>query len=309
MLAASACCLSATIEINKSWTIVDDDGEDIRDDKLIESHYHVEHTSSRDLMRMLAFASCVVYVMGSAFRTYEKLRYRAFVKRVGRTIRLFSMCWITGQITEAGELMSVETLSTLFPDSFQGSGNQYSIQRLQVEVDQFFLRAAQQIISAHKSPSLAVKQGSHPLRLEDIFWEPFLVVHPFVISVLLEKVSLCLTCSVAYQFNCGIQHTKTWTASKSWLLKADLSAPENQLARSIVSNLNWGPIGGEVQKINHNYCKIDNTAEKPSNVSRERVDNVFLHTVLAQANGSVNLLKCQRYVYPVVPGGIAHEAI
>ena len=35
------------------------------------------------------------------------------------------------------------------PDSFH-SGNQYSLQRLQVEVDQFFLRAAQQIISAHR---------------------------------------------------------------------------------------------------------------------------------------------------------------
>ena len=30
------------------------------------------------------------------------------------------------------------------------SGDQYSLQRLQVEVDQFFLRAAHQIISAHR---------------------------------------------------------------------------------------------------------------------------------------------------------------
>ena len=35
------------------------------------------------------------------------------------------------------------------PDS-SPPGNQYSLQRLQVEVDQFFLRAAQQIISAHR---------------------------------------------------------------------------------------------------------------------------------------------------------------
>ena len=33
--------------------------------------------------------------------------------------RLFSMCWITGLITEAGELMSVETLSTLFQIPFR----------------------------------------------------------------------------------------------------------------------------------------------------------------------------------------------
>lgn len=59
------------------------------DDLLTESHYHVELTTSRDIMRMLAFASCTVYVMGNAFHTYEKVRYRAFVKRVGRTIRYF----------------------------------------------------------------------------------------------------------------------------------------------------------------------------------------------------------------------------
>ena len=57
------------------------------DDCLNESHYHVNLTSSRDIMRMLAFASCTVYMMGRAFSTYEKIRYRAFIKRVGRTIR------------------------------------------------------------------------------------------------------------------------------------------------------------------------------------------------------------------------------
>ena len=35
------------------------------------------------------------------------------------------------------------------PDSFP-PGDQYSLNRLQVEVDQFFLRAAHQIISAHR---------------------------------------------------------------------------------------------------------------------------------------------------------------
>ena len=37
------------------------------------------------------------------------------------------------------------------------SGDQYSLQRLQVEVDQFFLRAAYQIISAHR---YTVHEGS-----------------------------------------------------------------------------------------------------------------------------------------------------
>lgn len=38
----------------------------------------------------------------------------------------------------------------------------------------------------------------------------------------------------------------------SWLLKADLSSPKHQLARYIVSNLNWGHVG-EVYIEVHNY--------------------------------------------------------
>ena len=36
---------------------------------------------------------------------------------------------------------------------------------------------------------------------------------------------------------------KNMDCIKSWLLKADLSSPEHQLARYIVSNLNWGHVG------------------------------------------------------------------
>jgi len=41
----------------------------------------------------------------------------------------------------------------------------------------------------------------------------------------------------------------------SWLMKADLSSPEHQLARYIVSNLNWGHMGEVCIEI-HNYNKI-----------------------------------------------------
>ena len=50
---------------------------------------------------------------------------------------------------------------------------------------------------------------------------------------------------------------KNMDCIKSWLLKADLSSPEHQLARYIVSNLNWGHVG-EVNKLMANleyHCK------------------------------------------------------
>ncbi|KAJ7394035.1 Ectopic P granules protein 5 [Desmophyllum pertusum] len=420
-----------------SWTIVDDDGETLEDedpetswmliqendliavfsqfpfdamfkhllkmdpnipnDKLIESHYHVEHTSSRDLMRMLAFASCVVYVMGSAFRTYEKLRYRAFVKRVGRTIRQIVQYVLdhwsdyrSWRVNVCGD--SVNTI----PDSFQGSGNQYSIQRLQVEVDQFFLRAAQQIISAHKLgawqfladmpfgsvssetlwklfwalhvdvtklDSVASIQNEDSIRddwrevlqsrqeeftdqlarmsqseaifllttfaniatsrddkerdlIEAITTEVYKVSfiasqtresssktgryllgtiscsHPFVISVLLEKVSETLDTigkACVYLFSglsVQLWHPtyKNMDCIKSWLLKADLSSPENQLARYIVSNLNWGHVGEHGES-----------------------DKLFLHQCWHRAM-AVSLVEVSALRLPSMPGGIAHEA-
>ena len=36
---------------------------------------------------------------------------------------------------------------------------------------------------------------------------------------------------------------KNMDCIRSWLLKADLSSPEHQLARYVVSNLNWGHVG------------------------------------------------------------------
>ena len=57
------------------------------DEFLTEASYSLEYTTSRDIMRMIAFATCVVRVMGNAFSTYQRVRYRAFVKRIGRTIR------------------------------------------------------------------------------------------------------------------------------------------------------------------------------------------------------------------------------
>nr|XP_058943375.1 ectopic P granules protein 5 homolog [Pocillopora verrucosa] len=419
-----------------SWTIVDDDGESLEDedpetswvliqendlialfsqfpfdaifkhllkmdpnipnDCLIESHYHVEHTSSRDIMRMLAFASCVVCVMGRAFRTYEKVRYRAFVKRVGRTIRQVVQYVLdhwsdfrSWRVNVCGESENA------IPDSFH-SGNQYSLQRLQVEVDQFFLRAAQQIISAHRLGAwqfladmpfrsvssqtlwklfwalhvdvtkldsvesinqedsmredwrdvLESRQGEFTDQLarmsqseaifllttftniatsrdrkereliEAISTEVYKVsfiasqtresssktgrhllgtissVHPFVISVLLENVSATLDIigkACVYLFSGLSVHLwhptyRNMDCIKSWLLKADLSSPENQLARYIISNLNWGQMGESGEG-----------------------DKLFLHQCWHRAV-AVSLVEVSALRLPKMPGGISHEA-
>ncbi|CAH3172967.1 unnamed protein product, partial [Porites evermanni] len=419
-----------------SWTIVDDDGESLEDedpetswmlieesdliavfsqfpfdaifkhllkmdpntpnDLLTESHYHVELTTSRDIMRMLAFASCTVYVMGNAFRTYEKVRYRAFVKRVGRTIRQIVQYaldhWSDYRSWRVNVCVDTEDTA---PHSFP-PGDQYSLNRLQVEVDQFFLRAAHQIISAHrlgawqfladmpfrsvssdtlwklfsalhldirKLDSVAsiqreelmrndwreVLEGRHEEFIDQlarmsqseaifllttfaniatsrdgkerefieaitsqIYKVSFIAsqtrescsktgkhllgtissYHPFVISVLLESVSTTIQVigkSCVYLFSglsINLWHPtyKNMDCIKSWLLKADLSSPEHQLARYIVSNLNWGHVGEPGES-----------------------DQLFLHQCWHRAMAA-SLVEVSALRLPNWPGGVAHEA-
>ena len=66
--------------------------------------------------------------------------------------------------------------SDTVPDS-DLSGNQYSLQRLQVEVDQFFLRAAQQIISAHRYVIAQHSDCHHQFLLSLWRMSPLILLH------------------------------------------------------------------------------------------------------------------------------------
>ncbi|XP_048581759.1 ectopic P granules protein 5 homolog isoform X2 [Nematostella vectensis] len=171
-----------------SWTLVDEDGEEdedvesswmlfqegdlasvfnqfpfdavfkhllkmdpnLDDDSLSENLYMVESSTSRDIMRMLAFASCIVHIMGQAFITYQKVRYRAFIKRVGRTIRQVVQYVLDHWSNYRSWRLNVCGDTQVSLPQIYPLDQQLSIQRLQVEVDQFFMRAAQQIINAHR---------------------------------------------------------------------------------------------------------------------------------------------------------------
>ena len=76
------------------------------------------------------------------------------------------------------------------PDSFH-SGNQYSLQRLQVEVDQFFLRAAQQIISAHRYVHLSKIPSRHPDCFEMIWQEYSVTGYSSANSKIKNYVQFC----------------------------------------------------------------------------------------------------------------------
>ena len=89
---------------------------------------------------MLAFATCLVRLLGTGFETFRKTRYREFVKRVGRTIRhtvhFVSDHWLN--------------YKKHLEETVGGVALTYSLPRLQVEYDQFVIRSARWLLMAHK---------------------------------------------------------------------------------------------------------------------------------------------------------------
>lgn len=49
--------------------------------------YKVEKVSSHQMLRLVAFSTCLVRLLGTAFTTLRLAEYKEFSKHVGQTIR------------------------------------------------------------------------------------------------------------------------------------------------------------------------------------------------------------------------------
>ena len=47
----------------------------------------VAETTSYQMLRLIAFSTCLIRLLGAAFSTLRPARYKEFVKQIGRTIR------------------------------------------------------------------------------------------------------------------------------------------------------------------------------------------------------------------------------
>ena len=54
---------------------------------ILLEEYRPELTSSYSMMRLIAFCTCLIRLLGMAFSTLRLQRYKEFNKRVGRCIR------------------------------------------------------------------------------------------------------------------------------------------------------------------------------------------------------------------------------
>uniref|UniRef100_A0A4X2M4S9 Ectopic P-granules 5 autophagy tethering factor n=1 Tax=Vombatus ursinus TaxID=29139 RepID=A0A4X2M4S9_VOMUR len=152
-----------------NWTLVDEGGEEDEDpetswillseDDLIailsqfpfhelfkhflgfkgKDDYLPETTRPQEMMKIFAFANSLVELLAVGLETFNRARYRQFVKRIGFMIRM-TLCYVSDHWAQ-------------FVSHNQGYGlgmQPYSMEKLQVEFDELFLRAVLHVLKAKR---------------------------------------------------------------------------------------------------------------------------------------------------------------
>ncbi|NIG60555.1 ectopic P granules protein 5-like [Pontoporia blainvillei] len=150
-----------------TWTLVDEGGEEdedpetswilLNEDDLVillsqfpfhelfqhllgfkaKGDYLPETTIPQEMMKIFAFANSLVELLAVGLETFNRARYRQFVKRIGYMIRM-----ILGYVSDHW---------AQYVSHNQGSGlalQPYSVEKLQVEFDELFLRAVLHVLKA-----------------------------------------------------------------------------------------------------------------------------------------------------------------
>ena len=143
-----------------------------------DSGYSAERVSSHGMLTLVAFCSRLVELLGAGFSTFKLARYREFVKRLGRTVRyvvhMVSDHWLAYRHhrEERGDSW------TEAPGPSLPGQSVHSLQRIQVEVDNFLLRATKWILSSHKLGAwqFLADMPFETVSLEAV-WKVFWLIH------------------------------------------------------------------------------------------------------------------------------------
>ncbi|XP_077087479.1 ectopic P granules protein 5 homolog isoform X2 [Siphateles boraxobius] len=103
--------------------------------------YQPQATTSQKMMKIFAFASSLVELLAVGLQTYNRARYRQFVKRIGYMIRM-TLCYVSDHWAQYISLTGVSR-TTMQEQSF-------SMEKLQVEFDHLFLRAVLHVLKAKR---------------------------------------------------------------------------------------------------------------------------------------------------------------
>ncbi|XP_069780347.1 ectopic P granules protein 5 homolog isoform X2 [Narcine bancroftii] len=160
----------------QNWTLVDEAGEEFPFDELfkqllgitIKGEYSPEKNTGHNMMKIIGFASSLVDLLALGLETYNRVRYRQFVKRIGQMIRR-TICYISDHWAQFATFHKKHEMKT---DQF------YSLKKLQVEFDELFLRAVLYVLKA-KRLGIWLFMSEMPFETlsNPMMWKLFYILH------------------------------------------------------------------------------------------------------------------------------------
>ncbi|XP_053557038.1 LOW QUALITY PROTEIN: ectopic P granules protein 5 homolog [Bombina bombina] len=180
-----------------NWTLVDEGGEEdeepetswmlLSEDDLIallsqfpfhdlfktilgfnsRGDYFPEKTTPQEMMKIFAFANSLVDLLALGLETFNRARYRQFVKRIGRIIRM-TLCYVSDHwaLYLSNNCSSNQSLEL------------YSVEKLQAEYDELFLRAVLHVLKAKRLGIwLFMSEMPYGTLSNNMLWKLFYLMH------------------------------------------------------------------------------------------------------------------------------------
>ncbi|XP_075581959.1 ectopic P granules protein 5 homolog isoform X1 [Pelecanus crispus] len=129
--------------------------------------YFPEKTTPQEMMKIFAFANSLVELLSAGLETFNRARYRQFVKRIGQLIKM-TLCHVSDHWAQY-----------VSSNKQYGSvAHPYSVEKLQLEFDELFFRAVLHVLKA-KRLGVWLFMSEMPYRTlsSNMLWRLFFVMH------------------------------------------------------------------------------------------------------------------------------------
>uniref|UniRef100_A0A8C3K5G4 Ectopic P-granules autophagy protein 5 homolog n=1 Tax=Calidris pygmaea TaxID=425635 RepID=A0A8C3K5G4_9CHAR len=129
--------------------------------------YFPEKTTPQEMMKIFAFANSLVELLSAGLETFNRARYRQFVKRIGQLIKM-TLCHVSDHWAQyvSGN------------KQYGSVAHPYSLEKLQLEFDELFFRAVLHVLKAKRlGVWLFMSEMPYGTLSSNMLWRLFFVMH------------------------------------------------------------------------------------------------------------------------------------
>ncbi|NXW44656.1 EPG5 protein, partial [Nyctiprogne leucopyga] len=129
--------------------------------------YFPEKTTPQEMMKIFAFANSLVELLSAGLETFNRARYRQFVKRIGQLIKM-TLCHVSDHWAQyvSGN------------KQYGPVAHPYSVEKLQLEFDELFFRAVLHVLKAKRlGVWLFMSEMPYGTLSSNMLWRLFFVMH------------------------------------------------------------------------------------------------------------------------------------